>query len=103
MAENEGLAPVSGQTVRRTIKVVVEVKGNGLLYVGGLWSRQQKNGDEFLSGSAGTAWRTLAFKNRKRSEASADFNLYLAPNKIVDYTNKSKDQAASEPQSTENS
>ncbi len=81
MNENEnGEVPQEKEPVtRRGIKISAMPKGNGLLLVSGLWSRKQKNGDEYFSGMAGTNWKILIFKNtKKNSPNQSDWNLYFA-------------------------
>ncbi len=46
--ENDESPQEQGPLTRRGIKITAMPKGNGLLHVSGLWSRKQKNGDEFF-------------------------------------------------------
>ena len=46
----------------------------------GLWSKETKNGEQYLSGDLGPTARILVFKNSfKQGDREPDWVLYLAP------------------------
>ena len=52
-----------------------------LIRLGGLWLNTDKNGQQYMSGSFGTA-RLLMFRNSHKSgENDPDYVLYVAPGK----------------------